>query len=176
MSNISRIKKVSHKFRVIFSVLVILIPIADVLFWVMFNDLPRGDDIRLTAMDSNFDLQTRILLFAAGLVSTGVAIYGVLTLARLFRLYEKGIVFSADNVRYYRNLGFCIIGWVITSFLAEPLSSLIISRNNPVGEHYITVGFDHFDLFSLVIGAIVVLISWVMDEGRKLEDQQVYTI
>lgn len=40
----------------------------------------------------------------------------------------------------------------------------------------VAIGFSGDDLSSLVIGAIVVLISWVMEEGRKLEEDNILTV
>jgi len=176
MNNLSRIKKVSRKFRLLFSSLVIAIPIADALFWIMFNHLPANGEMILRTDNHDLALQTRLLLFVASLIPIAVATFGAFTLARLFQLYENGIVFSTLNVKYYRSLGYTIIGWVIATFLYTPLNSIIVSINNPPGERYVTVGFEAFDLFTLTMGIIVLLISWVMDEGRKLEDEQTYTV
>ncbi len=36
--------------------------------------------------------------------------------------------------------------------------------------------FGFLDPFALISGAIVVLISWIMEEGYRLENEQVYTV
>ena len=57
-----------------------------------------------------------------------------------------------------------------------PLISAVLSFTNPSGQRMLAARFDLFDFTLLIIGAIVVLIARVMDEGRKLEDDQAYTI
>jgi len=177
MDNITRIKHVSGRFRLFFIGLMICIPIADVIFWTMYNYLPASE-ILILKMDvsPNLDLATRFYLLLTSLIPVSVLIFAVFTLAQLFRLYEKGIVFSTSNVKRYRRLGYLIIFWVLALFIFTPLASLVVSINSPPGERFITIGFELLDVFTLITGAIVVLISWVMDEGRKLEDEKALTV
>lgn len=173
MDNIIRIKRVSRRFRWIFSSLVIGIPIFDSLFWLMYNHLPASGAFILTSQQAAaLDSTTLFLLFVVSLIPVSVATYGMFILSQLFRLYERGIVFSAENVKLYRRLGFVIIGWVVAIFVHIPLSSIIETMNNAPGERNITLGFEIVDSFTILVGMVVIVISWVMDEGRQLEDEQ----
>jgi hypothetical protein len=116
------------------------------------------------------------LAFLASLLPVSVAVYGLGTLRSLFKLYENGIMFSSDNVRYFHRLGYVCIAWVIANAVFTTLISAIITFGNPPGERAIVAQFGTSDMANLIIGAIVLLISWVMDEGRKLEDEQAHTI
>lgn len=177
MNNITRIKQVSGRFRLFFSVLIILIPITDVLFWSMYNYLPaKGNLILKMDIGQNLDLLTRFFLFITSLIPIAVILYAVFTLVQLFRLYENGIVFSMLNVKYYRRLGYLILFWVLALFFYTPIASLVVSINNPPGERFITLGFELLNVLTLITGSLVVLVSWVMDEARKLEDEQTLTV
>jgi len=102
--------------------------------------------------------------------------FGMVTLTKLFKLYENAIVFAAENVKYVRRLGYILICWVIASAVFTTLISIVISFANPPGQRMMIAEFQISDLSTLLIGAIVILISWVMEEGRKLEDETAHTI
>ena len=91
---------------------------------------------------------------------------GIWILYRLFGLYEKGYVFSADTVRYIRYIGYWLIAAAVLSNAFE-LSKVIWS---PLPDSHLRL--DEFFLG----GVLVVLISWIMDEGRKLQEEQELTV
>jgi hypothetical protein len=50
-------------------------------------------------------------------------------------------------------------------------TTLILTMDNPPGRHMVSIGLDtppHRDLN----GVVVILASWVMDEARKLKEEQ----
>lgn len=180
--NITRIQRISKRFRYLFTVLIFFIPLADFLFWLSFNYMPDSfltPDGFLAGLPATADQDLSLLFLAFGflisLIPVTVATYGMLTLSRLFRLYENAIVFTRDNVRLIRKLGYVIIAWVAANQLFTPLISAVITHGNP-GLPTITVSLNISDLSTLIMGSIVVLISWVMDEGRKLENEQMHTV
>lgn len=174
---ITRIQWTSKRFRRLFTALIFFIPFLDLMFWLSFNHLNEGFLAGLPAT-ANQDLSQRSLAlgFLVSLIPVTVAVYGMVTLSRLFQLYENAIVFTSDNVRLFRKLGYVIIAWVAANLLFTPLISAVITHGNPVGQRMLTVGINFSDLSVLIMGAIVVLISWVMNEGRKLEDEQMHTV
>ena len=94
----------------------------------------------------------------------------------LFALYEHGIIFSNENVRCFRRLGYTLVVWFFAKLLFIPLISVVLTYNNPSGERMIAVGIGSYDLSTLITGAIVVTISWVMGEASKLQDLQDHTV
>ena len=112
-------------------------------------------------------------------------------LFRLFSLYEQGLIFSAQTIRCIKILGvLCVVGWAavtLLQILPHPLpSSQITQTHSPevvVGmvSHY-RMGFFSFDFgtginFGLLFaGIIIVLIAWIMDEGRKIQEEQELTV
>ncbi|MCF6210879.1 MAG: DUF2975 domain-containing protein [Gammaproteobacteria bacterium] len=176
-NGIKRIQRVSGRFCRFFMALMFLIPLLNVLYWVSFNDLPAELTADLPALASQplspFFLA---LALAVSLIPISVALYGIMILKRLFSLYENAVVFSVENVRCFRRLGYTLIAWVIASMVFTMLISIIISAGNPPGERVMVAQFGFSDLFALISGAIVVLISWVMEEGCRLENEQAYTV
>jgi len=114
-------------------------------------------------------------------------------LAQLFRLYERGQIFTAATIRCIRQLGLiCVTGAVFVSgahFFPKQLVPPISQTPLPPGvTEKVTVilsphfGFFSFDFgtgvdFGLILsGVIIVLIAWIMDEGRKIQEEQELTV
>jgi hypothetical protein len=175
--SITRIQRISKRFRMLFTALIFFIPLADLLFWISFNHLHDEFLTGLPIIPSQDPTPLFLALgFLVSLIPVTVAIYGMLTLSRLFKFYEYGIVFAHENVRLIRKLGYVIIAWVVANLFFTPLISAVITHGNEGGLPTIAVSLSISDLSALVMGSIVVLISWVMDEGRKLQDEQAHTV
>ena len=113
-------------------------------------------------------------------------------LGRLFRFYEQGFIFASATIRCIKLLGLvCIIGWAlgtVSSFLAHPNVSPVLASPPPgaklvsVSSHVHYLGFFAFDFGTgvnfgpFVIGIIIVLIAWIMEEGRKIQEEQALTV
>jgi len=164
------------RFRLFFTVLIILIPALDILYWLSFNHLPDGLFKLPIVASQELSLQIRLLAILASLIPVSVATFGVFTLVKLFKLYEEAIIFTTENVKHFRTLGYVLIYWVFAKMIYITLISAIISFSNPPGQRMLVAQFELPDISALIIGAIVVLISWIMDEGRKLEDEQAHTV
>jgi hypothetical protein len=111
-------------------------------------------------------------------------------LAQLFGFYQRGIIFSPETIRCIKMLGVvCLIGWSL-NFTAR-----LLFRPGPVAPEAPThsqavvvkksvyhMGFLSFDFGTgvdfglLLVGASVSLAAWIMDEGRKLKEDQELTV
>jgi len=175
--NISRIQRVSAMFRQLFTVLIFFIPIATSMYWLLFNYLPSGLTARLPVSASqSFSFSTLFFAFLISLIPMSVAVYGAINLKELFKLYEKAIIFSEKNVSYLRRLGYTLIFWVISNFIFTVLISIVLTFNNSPGERKMVAQLDISDIGTLIIGAVVVLVSWVMSEASRLADEQIHTV
>ncbi len=175
--SLSEIQQISGKFRLLFNLILFLIPISILLYWFNFENLPDGfkSDLPVSAKQT-LSLTTIWLGILISFIPASVAIIGTLTLKELFKLYEGAIFFSAKNVRCFRKLGYVLISWVFTNMLFITLLSVLISLNNPPGERMIVVGFGAADIATLIMGAIVLVVSWIMNEASRLEEEQAYTV
>jgi hypothetical protein len=171
-SRLSRIKKVSRVFR--YFILANLI--FNIAFWLIFFPIPKNEHNLRGA-----------LVGASGLLM----LFWFWKLAQLFRLYERGLIFVRETIRCIRVLGIiCVMGWMIlmaTRFTPrtepppqEPLSPKV--KLVSVEKHTYHMGFLSFDFGTgfdfglLFVGATVVLTAWIMDEGRKIQEEQELTI
>jgi hypothetical protein len=78
---------------------------------------------------------------------------------RLFWLYGKGVLFSAKNVNCLRFLGYyCIINWFVDYQMQSYLHDMDLSST------------------PIFVGFFIIFFSWVMDEGRKIQEEQELTV
>lgn len=177
MENIERITVASRRLRRICTGLVFFVPMVCILYWVLFNHIRHLPGMAHFPVVVSGDLSalTRMLACFTDLIPISALIYGLLKLERLFRLYESGLIFTEKNVACFRSLGRTMIAWVICHVVRTSLISTVLTLHNPPGQRMITLGLDGSDLGGLFVGGIILTITWVMDEGRKIrEDQELY--
>jgi hypothetical protein len=112
--------------------------------------------------------------------------------AQLFREYEHGQIFAAETIRYIKRLGLiCVAGAALKSTLHFLPKLPLPPPQNPLppgvtittsGIHSFQIGFFSFDFgtgvdFGLIFSGItIVIIAWIMDEGRKIQEEQELTV
>ncbi len=180
MDNLSKIKKLSKKFYLLLSSLLVVIPLYYVLYWTFINDFPK------TMITVNIDsaslipnplsVKSRIMGFLACLPPLSALIYGLLNVRRLFACYREGVVFSFEHVGIFKNTSKALFAWVFLSILYESAKSILFSMGNPPGQRVVSVGFSSPEITTLIVAGIVFVIAWVMDEGRILAEEQQLTV
>ncbi|WP_432463300.1 MULTISPECIES: DUF2975 domain-containing protein [unclassified Agarivorans] len=124
----------------------------------------------------SIDLTTRLLAFLVCLLPISVLLYGVIHLRKLFTLYQHGIIFSYENVTCFKRMGFALLAWTAVGIVSNTLLGLVLTFQNPVGERLVTIGFGSSDMINLIIGSVVLLISWVLKEAVEMKYEQEYTV
>jgi hypothetical protein len=91
---------------------------------------------------------------------------GLVILYRLFGLYGTGAVFTAATVYCFKLIGYWLLGlWGLTHLFE--LSKLAWSPHPQM----------HFSLDEKLFGGLLILlIAWVMEEGRELQEEHELTI
>ena len=178
MENTKRIRVISSLGGRICTALIFLVPIMSALFWIFFNKLypnmkALGIEIFLPWVQlHDLSAMARFMGFIASLLPNIVTIYGIMRLRRLFNLYEEGIIFSKDNVECFRGIGWALIGFVMASWICMAPLSVVFTSYNPPGQRIITMGVSSEDFTTLILGIAVLLLSWAMDEGRRIKEEQ----
>ena len=177
MNNMLRIKRMSGKLRSVSALMFWTTPLLCAAYWVYFNEFPEVMKVqRIFPMLRELPAVNRTLCFAATMLPAGVAMYGFSVLRGLFGLYAAGELFSERNVSCYRRLGRALLYWAGAVFLNTTLISLAASVGMPQGQRHITVGLGSIELVALFAGAVALVIAWVMDEGRSIEEERALTI
>jgi hypothetical protein len=169
----------------ILQVMMILVPILTLFFWLTVqtsNDIFLSTGmIQLEHDISSYTnhpltLQTRFWALMASTLPSGILLYSLFLLKKLFKSYENGEIFTPQTTQYYRKLGFVFFYWVLGNIAYGGLISVALSFNNPPGERVLSLSFTGFDILTIFCGFIVLLISNVMGEAQQIADEQQHTI
>ena len=124
------------------------------------------------------------------LLLTAALGYWYWNLAKLFRFYERGLIFAAETIHCIKTLGFlCAINWLLLLVLnianrwfpVPPPPPLPPDVKVTVVKSGFSMGFFSFSIGGinfgfLFAGIVIVLIAWIMDEGRKIQEEQELTV
>jgi hypothetical protein len=104
------------------------------------------------------------------LCATGTVVYllGVISFYRLLCLYEKGVIFSKANVSEMKKLGSYLAGYGILAVAAN-----VIYLGGFVFPWVLLEGFVSP---WIVVGGAIYIVTWIMDEGRKIQEEQELTV
>ncbi|MEZ8252113.1 DUF2975 domain-containing protein [Vibrio splendidus] len=179
----SNIQKQSRRVRLLLQSFLALTPIMVCYFWLTIETpydfisatgLYYYDIGHLTMLP--LSMTTRTVAAFTSLAMSSILMYALMVLIRLFRNYERGEIFSLENAMSYQKLGYSLFYWVLGSVIYSSLVSVILSFNNPPGERILGISFVGMDFLTLILGIIILIISWVMKEGYILADEHSQTI
>ena len=178
MHSLADIQRASRRLRLALTGILVAIPIVSAVAWLFINSLPGEMQGTILPHYARLPLpvSARLLGLAASLLPGAVAMYGVIVLIRLFKLYEQGEIFRAGNVRCFQKLSRVLIIWCVANVLSGPLMSIALTLHHGHGQRLLVVGFGSPDMTALLVGLILAVIAWVMEEGRKLQDEQDYIV
>lgn len=177
MENRERISVASRRLRRLCTGLVYLLPAVCVLYWIFFNQVRHMPGMANfpVPVTGDLPLYIRMLALLTDAIPLAALVYGLHQLAALFRLYENGSIFTEQSVACFRALGRTMLVWVLCHFVKNSLISVALTLGNPPGQRMITLGLDASDFGGLFVGGVVLTITWVMDEARKIkEDNELF--
>ena len=94
-------------------------------------------------------------------------VIGIWLLYRLFGFYKSGLIFARVTIQGYRWIALWLLaGWIIPN-LHQIITRFLLGRFARL-----SFSVDEF----MVGGLLLMLISWIMDEGRKLQEEQALTV
>ncbi len=180
MENLSRIKKFSKFFHLLISFLILVIPLYYILFWGFINHIPKTlitiNSLPVSLTPNEISVKIRIIGFLASLLPFSALTYGLSNLKKLFSFYQEGIVFSFEHVSLFKNIAKALFMWVVLSIVYESIKSVLYSLGNPPGEGVLEISLSSPEISMLMVSGIVLVISWVMEEGRKVTEEAELTI
>lgn len=178
----NKIEKWSHVVRIMFQIILIGIPVAAFLSWVVFDREAIGLLDKLRHRHPNLpevvsiSYGIRWMCFGIVMIGNVVAMFGFYHLVKLFKLYEKGQIFTQENIREMKISAYTIFVWCIVNFFTSILLILALTINNPVGQRILSISIDTKDFSTLVVGIIAIVIVGIMDEARKIKDEYDYIV
>lgn len=178
----NRIQKWSNRIRVFFQIVLIGIPIGAIFQWVIYDGeaLSLLNGLRYRHLDlpivQSIPYSSRWLCFGIAMIKNAVTMFGFYHLIKLFKLYEKGQIFTLETIREMKICAYSVFGWCIAKFFTSILLILALTFHNPKGQRILAVSFDATDFSTLVIGIITIITVQIMDEARMLKEEHDYII
>ncbi len=187
MDTTIKIKRVSRILRYLTILYLCLGPICTAMFWInngqpissffQIDIWPEGliaEDI-LKPIVSLSPLN-KMLAFLVTLIPNLFSVLALYFLARLFRRFEQMEFFSQSTVGNLRKIGFSLLAGQIAHPFYTALISLVLTVSNPPGQRLIAVAFGAKEFSWTALSLVIILASWIMDEGRKIQEEQAATI
>lgn len=185
----NRIRKTSSYLIGLFNLLIITLPVAYSLFWLCIGtswiphfivqglfplQTPQG--VILLSKVAWTPL-TKIIGFGSDLIGQLPFFIGLLVLRSIFKNYKHGAIFTIDNASSFSKLGWLFLAQAfITTPLSRSLLMIAATFSNHPGHRYLSIEFGTYSIESLFCGIIMIIISWVMLEASKLQEEQTFTI
>ena len=131
-------------------------------FAVRFGEDSNREPAIVEKVKPGFRWINRPLLF-------GITLFwmaGIGILYRLFHFYERGIIFAAANVKCIKWIGMWILAaWALSNVIE--ISKLVTHESADI---------DLRINETLLAALLVLLISWIMEEGGKIQEEHDLTI
>ncbi len=173
MDGLERLSASSRRLRRVFTVLLLLTPVLTALFWVLVG---MGNEVLMhnlpVEVDPDIPIYSLVLCFWVSMIPTSFTMFALYQLIKLFGYYGMGTMFARENVITIRTLGRTIIAWEIANFLSSIGLGILLTLHRGPGQRLLVVGIDNADIYALVAGFSVLTIAWVMDEARKIREDQ----
>lgn len=180
----NNIKKVSHFFKRLFQLWFWLLPIMTIGIWIFsaHPEMAGKTDFGISVMPHFIKIMhplsfaNRLTGFAIGLIPLAISMLLFFYLIQLFKLYEQGKIFLIENARLIRKAGIMLLLGQLIRPVYEGLISASMTWQNPIGHRTLMLSFTNTDLGTIIIAVIVILISWIMLEACKLQEEQQLTV
>ncbi|MET0950372.1 MAG: DUF2975 domain-containing protein [Pseudomonas sp.] len=97
--------------------------------------------------------------------------YGLGHLRRLFQSYSRGEYFSSGAAVHLGWVGRAVALWVLLDFLCEPLLSVWLTINAPVGERLITLSVTAPTFVALFLAACISIIARILRQASEVDSE-----
>ena len=91
---------------------------------------------------------------------------------RLFSYYQRGEIFTVNTIYCLKMLGKTLLFWLLLNLMYPVLVAVTIRLSGLSDTLPILLNFGSIELTYLLIGSIVYVIAWVMQEGLLIQEQQ----
>lgn len=186
-----RISRFAKFFRAIFIFFLIITPLLIGALWLSGGELVLADGdqesvINLLAFDVELEdeiaiqlplpWETRLLGLAVTFIPLGIGMLCLWWLVRLFSCFSNGEIFTQSTVKYIRYLGWTMVAGVVATPIYDAILTFVLTMHNPPGERLVSISLESADFEELITAGVIILVSWIMEEGRKLREADELTV
>lgn len=96
---------------------------------------------------------------------------GLNHLRKLFQNYARGEYFSRVAAAHLGKVGKAVALWVLLDFLCEPLLSVWVTMNEPVGERLISLSVTAPSFVALFLAACIAVIARILWQASEVDSE-----
>ncbi|OPA94111.1 DUF2975 domain-containing protein [Pseudomonas fluorescens] len=96
---------------------------------------------------------------------------GLNHLRKLFQSYARGEYFSCKAASHLGKVGKAVAIWVLLDFLCEPLLSVWVTMNEPVGHRLITLSVTMPSFVALFLAACIAVIARILWQASEVDSE-----
>jgi hypothetical protein len=174
-ARLEKVKRTSRSARRVCLWLMVLVSLATaVLAWASLT-LPESMTCYVNGLRQPCsELSPQAVAFTMVALAGGLAL--VLTalyrLARLFENYARGEIFTRASVRELRLLGYVAVAYALLQFVLFVAGLLLVAGG---GVEQGSIRFD-LPIGPVVIAGFILLLSWIMDVGAEIREENELTV
>lgn len=184
---LEKVKKYSASLRTLFrflSVVLLFAGFIGMIILLTINDSQpptRSVDFNgVVYVGEEITVLVKIVIAFGLLLAVAIALKVLHHLASLFGHYARGQIFTSESVRQIRKTGKGLF-YALFAWLYALIANFVLKTTAPsvsgVEVEQATWGFQLSGPFTLAIaGTIIVMVSWIMDVGRELREDQDLTV
>lgn len=167
------IQHLSRVLAVACLMLIVLLPIAVAVYWMLADvaTLAVRANLSATAIQGALLTWQRIAGGLMAEIPLVLLLIGVWQARQCFRLFSVGQLFTSEAVCCLKRFS----GWAFASALAGTLTgaalSVVLTLNNPPAMHHLAISVGSDQIFLLFFAAMVWLMANVIHQGQRLAEE-----
>jgi hypothetical protein len=119
------------------------------------------------------ELPPQLLMFTLALLGgLGLVLLALHRLARLFEHYARGEIFTRGSVRELRLLGYVAVAYAVLQVVLF-VGALALAARGAIDPAELRIDFP---IVPAVIASLVMLLSWIMDVGAEMREENELTV
>ena len=174
----NKIQILSKQFRYVFQIIFYLLPVLNAIYWVAITD-SNINQLSFSSMPFDQVVLTpisRLLSCMLTAIPISLLMFIFYQLACIFKNYSHKIIFCLENAKRYKRVGIALFILAFANFLTDALLSIVLSYQSMPGERVISIGIGAAQIYPVIFGLAIYIISFIMEEAHRIEEDHKYTI
>ena len=104
-------------------------------------------------------------------VPVGVLLFGLWQVRTLFLNFVNGHVFTLASARLLRDFAGSVLAQAILGPVSSTALMLAFTLDNPPGARQLVITLSSQDYLALIVGGVLLAVSWVIVEATRIADE-----
>lgn len=172
-TSLARIRRASKLLAVVCLGLIVSLPVIAAVYWLLADaaSLAAGANLPPGIVQNGLMVWQRIAGALLTEVPLALLLIGVWQARKCFLLFARDKFFTLEVVGFLKRFA----GWAAASAMAEivakALISVVLTMGNAAGMRHLAIGIGSDQLFLLLFAGMVWLMAGVINEGKKLAEE-----